>query len=211
MEAEEIKQNKKKFLSLCRKDIQREGIEDLLKYLDGTDFFTAPSSAKFHLNEAGGLCKHSLNVYDVLTTLYERVAHPLIKANLSPFTNEITEESLTIAALFHDVCKIGIYHEAERWRKDSAGRWESYKGYEVRENFPFGHGEKSCIMLSKYIQLNRNELLAIRWHMGMYDIGENGSAQRRAFYEACDQSLLTTLLQCADSLASKVAEKTTVL
>ena len=31
-------------------------------YLDGTDFFTAPCSTKYHLSVEGGLCQHHLNV-----------------------------------------------------------------------------------------------------------------------------------------------------
>ena len=57
----EIASNKEEFICLCRQNIQREGIESLLQYIDQkTDFYTAPSSVSFHLNEDGGLCRHSL-------------------------------------------------------------------------------------------------------------------------------------------------------
>ncbi len=61
--------SKETFLSICREDIKRDGIEELLKWLEGTDFFTAPASTRFHGNYEGGLCEHSLNVHRELTRL----------------------------------------------------------------------------------------------------------------------------------------------
>lgn len=85
----------------------------------------------------------------------------------------------------------------------------SYPGYEVKDDFPFGHGEKSCLMLNWYMRLTTDEMLAIRWHMGMFDVGENGSAQRMAFYNATDKSPLVSIVHAADFLSSKLMEKTT--
>lgn len=209
MTPSEIKSNKERFISLCHEHIKRDGLEKMLDYLEKSDFYTAPSSTAFHLNEDGGLCKHSLNVFDTLCRLYEHVAKPHIEDGSSPFTEGIPMESLAIAGLFHDICKVKIYHKKERWKKDEKGRWTSYPGYEVKDDFPFGHGEKSCLMLSWYMRLTAEEMLAIRWHMGMYDMGENGSQQRMAFYAASDKCLLVSLLQSADFLSSKLAEKTT--
>jgi len=210
MTPSEIKANKDRYIALCRQHIKRDGLENILAYLDKTDFYTAPSSTAFHLNEEGGLCKHSLNVFDTLCQLNEHVAKPHIEDGSSPFTQTIPVESLAIAALFHDICKVKIYHNKKRWKKDENERWVSYPGYEVKDEFPFGHGEKSCLMLSWYMRLNPEEMLAIRWHMGLYDIGENGSQQRMAFYAASDKYPLVSLLQAADYLSSKLAEKTTV-
>lgn len=209
MTTEEITKNKERFISLCHEHIHRDGLDKLLDYLAKTDFYTAPSSTAFHLNEEGGLCLHSMNVFDTLCQLYEHIAKPHLTQPGAPFTEEIPMESLAIAALFHDLCKVKIYHKKDRWKKDENGRWITYPGYEVQDDFPFGHGEKSCIMLSWFIRLNREEMLAIRWHMGMYDMGENGSSQRRSFFAAADKSLLVCLLQSADFLSSKLAEPTT--
>ena len=59
----DIKQQKQEYLSLCREQIQREGLEDLLSWLQKSDFFSAPASTKFHGAYEGGLCEHSLDVY----------------------------------------------------------------------------------------------------------------------------------------------------
>ena len=118
-------------------------------------------------------------------------------------------ESIAIAALFHDVCKVKLYHPTQRWKKDEQNRWVSYPGYEVKDDFPFGHGEKSCLMLGWYMRLKPEELLAIRWHMGMFDMAENGTSQRYSYYAAADKYPLVSIMQCADMLASKLLEKKT--
>lgn len=207
MTPQEIETNKQHFIDLCHEHIHREGIDNMLSYLEKSDFYTAPSSTSFHLNEDGGLCKHSINVFHTLCQLYEHVALPHLKEADTPFSEEISTESLAIVGLFHDICKIKTYHKKTRWKKDANDHWMSYPGYEVKDEFPFGHGEKSCLMLNWYIHLKPEEMLAIRWHMGMYDMGENGSQQRYAFYAAAEKSLLVCLLQSADFLASKLAER----
>ena len=163
----------------------------------------------FHLNEEGVLCQHSLNVFDTARKIYDSVAQPAIESGKSPFTEEVSLESIAIATLFHDLCKVKFYHKKEKWKKDKAGKWMSYPGYEVKDDFPFGHGEKSCLMLNWYMRLTTDEMLAIRWHMGMFDVGENGSAQRMAFYNATDKSPLVSIVHAADFLSSKLMEKTT--
>ena len=68
---EDILKNKKSFLDVCRNYISREGLKELLEYLEyKTDFFTAPASAVHHLDEPGGLCLHSLNVFETLLRSY---------------------------------------------------------------------------------------------------------------------------------------------
>ena len=127
----------------------------------------------------------------------------------APFKDEISMESIAIASLFHDICKTKIYHQTERWKKDANNKWMSYPGYEIKDEFPFGHGEKSCLMLSWYMRLKVEEMLAIRWHMGMFDMAENGSSQRYAFYAATDKTPLVSIIIAADFLASHLMEKTT--
>lgn len=208
----EIQQNKDKYMAYCRQYIKREGIEELLKYLDTkTDFFTAPSSTKFHLNTPGGLCLHSLNVFEAAMKINESLLRPKQEAGECLFSEPLKEESIAIAALFHDLCKCGLYKQTEKWKKDEKNKWVSYIGYEVKDEFPFGHGEKSCYIINFYLKLHKDELLAVRWHMGMYDVNENGSSGRYSFYNACDMSPLVILLQMADMSCSHWFEETTVM
>lgn len=205
----EIDRNKQRYIMLCRQHIQREGLEKLLTYLDSTDFYIAPSSTRFHLNEDGGLCLHSINVFESLVTLYESYAKPIINGGEGPFKDEISMESLAIVGLFHDLCKVKIYHKVKKWKKDDNNKWLSYSSYEIKDEFPLGHGEKSCLILNWFIHLKSEELLAIRWHMGMFDLPPMGSSQYLSYSTATEKSPLVVLLHTADMLTSKFKENTT--
>ena len=52
--------NKEIFIETYNKNIHRPGAEKLLAWLEGTDFFTAPASTRFHAAYEGGLLDHSL-------------------------------------------------------------------------------------------------------------------------------------------------------
>lgn len=207
---QQIAANKQRFIDLCNEHIHREGLDKVLAYLEKSDFYTAPSSTRFHLNEDGGLCLHSMNVFEAACKIYNEMAKPAIVNGTSPFTEEVSMESIAIATLFHDLCKIKLYHKTERWKKDDKNRWVSYPGYEVKDDFPLGHGEKSCLMLSWYMRLKPEEMLAIRWHMGMFDMGESGTPLRMSFFSATDKSPLVSIVHAADFLTSNLWEKTTV-
>ena len=210
MTEQQIAANKQRFIDLCNEHIHREGLDKVLAYIEKSDFYTAPSSTRFHLNEDGGLCLHSMNVFEVACKIYNEMAKPAIVNGTSPFTEEVSMESIAIATLFHDLCKIKLYHKTERWKKDDKNRWVSYPGYEVKDDFPLGHGEKSCLMLSWYMRLKPEEMLAIRWHMGMFDMGESGTPLRMSFFSATDKSPLVSIVHAADFLTSNLWEKTTV-
>lgn len=208
MTQEQIAENRMIFEKYCKEYIHREGIDRLMAYINTTDFYTAPSSASYHLNEDGGLCKHSINVFEIAMKLYETVVKPAILSGVSLFTEELSAESIAIAALFHDLCKTKFYQKTEKWKKDEQNRWVTYPGYEIADEFPFGHGEKSCLILGWFIRLRQEELLAIRWHMGMFEMTEQGSGTRCAYRAAMEKSPLVALLQSADMLAANCFEKT---
>lgn len=200
------------FKELCREYIQRDGVENILRYLEThTDFYIAPASIYGHLNEAGGLCLHSINVFDTALRLHKSTIEPAIKEGRTKYKEEISTESIAICALLHDIHKCNIFHSKEKWHKDDNGIWQPYPGYEYYDDFPFGQGEKSCIILQHYMRLSREEMLAIRWSMGAFEMGENGSASRKSFYKACQFSPLIPLLQAANFLSSHCFEKTTHL
>ena len=151
------------------KSTKREGIDRLINHLETTDFFTAPASTKYHGNYEGGLMNHSISVYNVfLKKVYD------LGLKLAP-------RSIIIISLLHDICKVNFYIKSLIWHK-LLGKWESYPGYKVENQFPIGHGEKSIIILQDYIKLTNTELMCIRWHMGIFDLSES---QKRDFYNAC--------------------------
>lgn len=178
-------------MAICSGNIQRDGIDALLEWLQKHDFFSAPASTKYHGNYVGGLCEHSLNVYyelDKLNALYGCA---------------YSDETLAIVALFHDVCKTNFYKPAVRNVKVD-GQWTTKEVWEIDDSYPLGHGEKSCIIIQRFMQLTFEELLAIRWHMGAFDNAVKGGDY--SISKAQDKSKLLTLLQMADMAASQLVE-----
>ena len=141
--------------------ICRDGIGDLMEWLRGSDFYTAPASTRYHGAFEGGLLDHSLAVHDRLCELVDFYG----------FGDEIGDESAAICALFHDLCKVGVYKTEMRWRKDAQNRWEQYPTYKFDEDFPFGgHGSKSVYLIQHFMRLEPEEAAAINCHMGAYDM-----------------------------------------
>ncbi|MCD3211798.1 HD domain-containing protein [Clostridium botulinum C/D] len=152
--------NKEKIVELL-KSTERPGIERVIQYLDETDFFVAPASTKYHGNFDGGFAEHSLNVYE------------LFKGKNEKFDLGLSQDTLIITSILHDICKVNFYKKQPRWRKNDKGRWESYEGYVCENDFPIGHGEKSVIKLMQFIKLSKEEIIIIRWHMGGFEPKEN--------------------------------------
>ena len=55
---------KEEFIQLL-KSINREGMDNLLAFLEKSDFYIAPASTRFHGNYASGLLEHSMKVYEI--------------------------------------------------------------------------------------------------------------------------------------------------
>ena len=137
---------KKRFVEICA-TINRPGMEDLMAWLERSDFYTAPASTRFHGNYTGGLLEHSLNVYDKLSGFVAR----------------------------YDLTKVNYYTVSSRNVKDDVtGAWHKEPFYKTEDRLPLGHGEKSVIILQSFIKLTRDEIVAIRWHMGSFDCAVKG-------------------------------------
>ena len=146
---------KEQFIELLR-STNREGIENLIVFLEKTDFFEAPASTRFHGAYRGGLLEHSMKVYEIFK---EKVKNANIEIN-SP------EDTIIITALLHDICKANFYKVDYRNAKNELGVWEKVPYYTIEDQIPYGHGEKSVMMISEYIKLTPEEKYTIRWHMG---------------------------------------------
>ncbi|MCR4646211.1 MAG: HD domain-containing protein [Oscillospiraceae bacterium] len=153
---------KEEFLEIYRSKITRRGSQQLLDYLlsDKSDFFTAPSSTRYHGSYAGGLVEHSVNVYHCLVDYLSR---PRTK---ELYRMDFTEESVALTALLHDICKVNYYKTDYRNAKNEQGVWEKVPYYTIDDTLPYGHGEKSVYIISGYMRLSREEAFAIRYHMG---------------------------------------------
>ncbi len=178
---------KARFIELWQ-NVKREGVQDLLNWLETTDFYTAPCSTKYHLSREGGLLEHSLNVFDCLA---KREA--------------VNIESATITALSHDFCKINFYTQEMRNVKEN-GVWVQKPFYTIKDQFPYGHGEKSALLLNRYVKLKTSEFMAIRWHMGGFTPGIQDYSMIQAMGEAFRKYPLAVLLHMADLEATYILE-----
>lgn len=201
-----IKENKEEFIRLLQ-STNREGVDDTIAELESLGFFEAPASSTQHLNTEGGLLQHSLNVCKCALMLREQMA--LCDESIA---KEVPEDRVIIASLLHDVCKSDIYVRSAVKRKTSIGIWESTEGYKITyNNFPMGHGEKSVIMLMGMgLAMYDDEMLAIRWHMGAWDLPMHSYESVKNIDTARKLYPLCVIVQCADSLAAGVLERKTV-
>ena len=140
---------KEKFIKLLR-STGREGIEDIINFLEKTDFYTAPASTKYHGSYEGGLLEHSMKVYEVLK---HNVKNSVIDI-------EVSEDTLILVALLHDVCKVNFYKTDYRNAKNERGEWEKVPYYTVDDTIPYGHGENSVMMISEFIKLTPEEVMS---------------------------------------------------
>ena len=172
MDTFDLEMQRDKFLKIFDENIgEREGKEALRDWLlsDGCDFFTAPASTKYHGSYEGGLCEHSIDVWEMavrLEGLYrEDIRRQYLVLN-RPYSREEFMESLAVASLFHDLCKANFY------KTKVSGKYSSFT---VDEQLPFGgHGSKSVYVLSKFLKdLKDEEAIAINCHMGFSRAGDS--------------------------------------
>ncbi len=195
----DIEKNKTTIYNILTEKLDFEtGFVNLLKYLDTeTDFFTAPCSTEYHLNCEGGLAQHSLDVYNILK---EKVKYYNLEKNIS-------ESTIAICGLLHDVCKTNFYTKGKKWVKINGG-WQEQERWVVNDQFPVGHGEKSVFILQRFLKLTEEEIATIRWHMMSFDAGIHFNYPNGyPFRSAIKKYPLVTLLATADMEASNILEK----
>lgn len=206
--------NIKRFESLLEK-VNRNGVKELINYIrTDTDFYSAPASTQFHLACEGGLLQHSLNIYYSL-------AFKKLSLMWNKVLENIEDESIILVALLHDLCKANFYAKGTRNQKtydvdkvaaapkrdvkhDDMGDfiWECVLKYGIDDKIPLGHGEKSVILISHFLELTIDEIMAIRWHMGF--------CEDKSLYptlgKAMEEYPLVLALHEADLEASKLIE-----
>ena len=189
--------------------VKRPGVDKLMDYIRKSDFYTAPASTKFHLSCESGLLQHSLNVLDALRGLLDEnqvnedgtemwfyivAGHPVI---------QISDESLIIIALLHDICKTCFYSTSTRnVKNEKTGKWEKVPFYTVNDLMPLGHGPKSAMLVKNYIKLTSEEMYAIWWHMGFTD----QNTDTLSLTAAIQKYPIIWALHTADMMASSFME-----
>lgn len=177
--------NREKYISILSQVPNADG---MVEWLTKSDFFTAPASTKFHGSYEGGLVEHSLNVLTELMT--------------SKNASQFSRESIIKVALLHDICKANFYVVDYRNAKID-GQWERVPYYTVKDDFPYGHGEKSVLLASRFLRLSEEETMAIRWHMGAFDEAVKGGFNLSQVYEKYPLALE---LHIADMRATYLVE-----
>ena len=174
------------FKDIVAKNIHRDGIDILMAWIGSTDFYSAPSSTRYHGATPGGLAAHSIAVYKRLKQKQE----------------DEDDETIAIAALFHDLCKCNFYKPSFRNVKNEVtGKWEKAPYYEIDEtSIPLGHGEKSLFIIMNFMKLTDDEALAVRWHMGFSAVEQQ--FEKPSMVRAMQQAKLVLKLQEADMEAA---------
>lgn len=184
--------------------VTRDGIDNLLAWLDTTDFKIAPASTKYYLNEDGGLCKHSLDVFMKLINI--------INAEYPNNDCPYSKESIALVALLHDVGKVGLYKKyTKNVKNGDTGLWESVEAYTTNEDrFVFGTNEENSLFaIRKFLNLTVEEEVAIRYYGGAFAVYD--SSQKSIVLNAYKRYKLALMLSTADlfaSILSNTAEPT---
>ena len=188
-------QNKEKYISLLKENVKRDGINNLIDWIQKTDFFVAPASTKFHSAYEGGLCEHSLNAFNRFQKLLQDEYG-------DAWQEKCSLESATLIALLHDVCKADYYAVEMRNVKEN-GNWVQKPYYTVSDKLPYGHGEKSVYIINGFVRLTREEAMAINWHMGGFDLRVKAGASLSEVFHRYPTALL---FHMADNMATYLDE-----
>lgn len=169
--------------------------QDIAEKLTESRFFAAPASTKYHGAYEGGLFDHSYNVTSVLVTL----SHNNNLEWQRP-------ESPYIIGMFHDICKQDQYrHPITGTLYGGSVKEPIYDPFEWEydpDTLLKGHGDKSVMLLSQYLQLTMEEILCIRYHMGAFVDQKGWNDYTRAIHE-CPNVLWT---HTADMIAAHILE-----
>ncbi len=138
----------------------REGMTYLVGYLMQEGFFEEIASARGHRSHKGGLAEHSLRVWELLSNYAcDLKLSTAITAGQKPLP--FGDDSMIIAALLHDVCKVGAYV-----------RTKADDGWTNNRNKEKGHALLSIARIKKHIELTEIEEMMIKYHMGVYGLVE---------------------------------------
>lgn len=201
----DLAKNRDEFIGLVRKYIKRDGVENLLRWLDKTDFYVAPATAGYRLSVEGGLVQHSLNTFYrmvELANMYygkEPADDNFYNGDTPDAESAFTMENIALVALFHAIYKADVYVKDYRNMKID-GKWEQVEYYRWDEAFVYGRGAKSVYILQQFMRLYTDEAQAIRFHTaGREDV--NTGMFDASFYRVYEESPIAVLLFLAEQMA----------
>ena len=188
----------KELIENLLRDTKRDGVENLISWMNENGFFTAPCSTQHHLCKECGLAEHSYNVFEIMYSLAKTLCGEKKK-------NEI-KDSIIICTLLHDIGKCGqfgkpYYVENYLSKTDKEGNpvRSTAKPYITNaELLNVPHEIRSLSIIDRFIDLTEEEQFAILYHNGLYgDLKYQISGKETPMY---------LLLHFADMWASRVEE-----
>ena len=205
---DEINLNADKFINILKTNIKREGadIDGLIKYLKDSEFFLAPATTQYYSSFNGGLCLHSLNVYETLVKLTDTFV-----------PGKFNKDTLCIVGLLHAISKADLYEEYVKNEKiynprgskyDSMGNfdWISSKAFKVRdakERMTLGgKAFNSYYIISGFLPLMEDEVVAI---LNQY-AGSDKTENVEDVFPILSKVNLTVYLHTASLIASYCLE-----
>lgn len=166
--------------------VEREGMKELIQYMNEKGFFEAPASTRWHGVYNGGLVVHSHLIFELLSR------------KVLEFDLKFPVDSMIICSYGHDLCKAGAY------LSDGCG------GYIWNNNNGKGHALLSIQRLKRFIELKPEEEEIIRYHMGFYgtrEFGRYGEYSLHELTEAYNKLKIAKLFYFCDDMATQFLEK----
>ena len=157
-----------------------------------TSWLTSPASSRYHLNIEKGLLMHSVGV--TLNAL--RIKHLL--------ASDISDESIIIVSLFHDVGKVG--YPGKPNYLPNTNQNELRQGINYRYNpdlIHMSHAVRSLHLISQFVPLSEEEVQAIVAHDGLYPL--SGGVNNLDFHQR--ECRLQMILHFADKWTAAVIEE----
>lgn len=183
--------NKKYVINRLMKT-KREGMEDLIAYMEECGFFNAPCSGGYHLACEFGLVHHTRHVMEY--------AEKIGVALLGGAEYNKIQNAVIISAALHDLGKMGQFEKPNYVPNIlKGGKPSDAKPFKTNPDLMYvDHEIRSVAIASMFIDLTEEEQFAILYHNGMY-----GNLK----YALKDKETpLFMIIHWADMWASRVVE-----
>lgn len=172
---------------------KREGMVELISYMQEIGFLTSPASTQYHGAYEGALAEHSVNVLEY--------AEKLGVALLGGAEYNEIQDSVIICAILHDLGKCGQFGKPLYVPNIlKSGKPSDTKPFETNKDLmTLPHEIVSVIEATKFIDLTEEEQRAIAWHNGLYGCFKYDIQGK--------ETILYMIIHWADMWASRVVEK----
>jgi hypothetical protein len=209
--AEQISENWSELQSIIEETFDGERLEKIKELHDHFKdrMILAPASGTgwFHNAFPGGYVAHVINIIGWAKSYYE-----LFKSQ-DMFVDDISEESVVFAALFHDLGKVG--NMDEDYYVTNTDEWRSKKLQQYYVHNPAIHymtvTDRSIWILNKFgIDMSESEYLGLRLADGLYEEANKSYYMEGAEWKAMKTNL-PHIIHYADSSAARQEKETFML